>query len=82
MQDLGGRKPEEVRGATPSKRPAPRWCPRGITKTRKRRLQKMRQMELAKKKEEEERDIDYRLKPDLDCINREPRTSSRRSLEG
>jgi hypothetical protein len=39
-------------------------------------------MELAKKKEEEERDIDYRLKPDLDCINREPRTSSQRSLEG
>jgi hypothetical protein len=56
MQDSGGRKPEEKKGAAPSKRPAPRWCPRGITKTQKRRLKKMRQRELAEKKEEEERD--------------------------
>jgi hypothetical protein len=47
--------PEEGKGAAPSKRLAPRWCPRGITKTQKYRLQKMRQRELAKKKEEEER---------------------------
>jgi hypothetical protein len=52
----GGKKLEEGKGTGPSKRPAPRWCPRGITKTQKRRLQKMRQRELAKKKEEEERD--------------------------
>jgi hypothetical protein len=38
MQDSGGKKPEEGKCAAPSKRPAPRWCPRGITKTQKRRL--------------------------------------------
>jgi hypothetical protein len=56
MQDSGSKKPEEGKGATPSKRPAPRWCPRGITKTQKHKLQKMHQKELVKKKEEEERD--------------------------
>jgi hypothetical protein len=56
MQDLGGRKLEEGKCVAPSKRPAPRWCPRGITNTQKRRLQKMRQRELAEKKEEEEWD--------------------------
>jgi hypothetical protein len=55
MQDSGGKKPEEGKGAAPSKRPAPWWCPRCITKTQKHRLQKMRQRELAEKKEEEER---------------------------
>jgi hypothetical protein len=51
------RKNQEVRkDVTLSRRLAPRWCPRGITKTQKHRLQKMRQRELAKKKEEEERD--------------------------
>jgi hypothetical protein len=54
MQDSGGKKPEEGKGAAPGKRPAPWWCPRGITKTQKHRLQKMHQRELAKKKEEEE----------------------------
>jgi hypothetical protein len=43
MQDLGGRKPEERKGAAPSKSLAPRWCPRGITNTQKLRLQKMHQ---------------------------------------
>jgi hypothetical protein len=52
----GGRKPEEGKGAAPSKMPAPRWCPRGITKTEKHKLQKMCQGELAEKKEEEEWD--------------------------
>jgi hypothetical protein len=61
MQDSGGggglgRKPEEGKVATPSKRPAPRWCPMGITKRKKRRLQKMCQRELAEKTEEEEWD--------------------------
>jgi hypothetical protein len=55
MQDSGGRKPEEGKGVAPSKRPAPWWCPSGITKTQKHRLQKMHQRELAEKKEEEER---------------------------
>jgi hypothetical protein len=53
MQDTWGggeQKLDEVRGAAPSKRPAPRWCPRGITKTQKCILQKMRQRELAEKK--------------------------------
>jgi hypothetical protein len=40
MQDSGGKKPEEGKGDAPSKRLAPRWCPRGITKTKKHRLQK------------------------------------------
>jgi hypothetical protein len=56
MQDSGGKNSEEGKGAAPSKRLAPRWYPRGITKTQKCRLQKMRQRELAKKKEEEEWD--------------------------
>jgi hypothetical protein len=56
MQDSGGRKPDEENGVAPSKRPAPRWCPKGITKTQKCILQKMRQRELAKKKEEEGQD--------------------------
>jgi hypothetical protein len=56
IQDLGDRKSEEEKGAASSKRPAPRWCPRGITKTQKHRLQKMCQRELAEIKEEEERD--------------------------
>jgi hypothetical protein len=55
MQDSGRRELEEGKGGAPIKRPAPRWCPRGITKTQKRRLQKMHQRELAEKKEEEER---------------------------
>jgi hypothetical protein len=55
MQDSGDRKPEEGKGAAPSKMPATRRCPRGITKTKKCRLQKMHQRELVKKKEEEER---------------------------
>jgi hypothetical protein len=33
MQDSGGRKSEEGKGAAPSKRAAPWWCPWGITKT-------------------------------------------------
>jgi hypothetical protein len=53
LQDSGGRKPKDEKGATPSKRPAPRWCQRGITKTQKCRLQKTCQRELAEKKEEE-----------------------------
>jgi hypothetical protein len=56
MQDSEGRKPEEEKGVAPSKRPAPRWCPRGITKEQKCGLQKKHQRELAKKKEEEEQD--------------------------
>jgi hypothetical protein len=56
MQDSGGKKPEEGKGVAPSKRTTPRWCPRGITKTQKCRSQKMRQRELADKKEEKERD--------------------------
>jgi hypothetical protein len=64
VQDSGGKKPEEGKGATPIKRLAPWWCPRGITKTQKCILQKMRQIELVKKKEEEERDYWFnRLRP-------------------
>jgi hypothetical protein len=55
-QDSGGRKPEEVKGVAPSWKPAPRWCPRGITKTQRHRLQKRHQKELAEKKDKEQRD--------------------------
>jgi hypothetical protein len=58
MQDSGGRKPEEEKGATPSKRSSLWWCPRGITKTQKRRLQKMCQRELDEKKKRKSRTID------------------------
>jgi hypothetical protein len=40
MQDLGGKKLEEGKDVFQSKRSAPWWCPRGITKTQKHRLQK------------------------------------------
>jgi hypothetical protein len=64
MQDSGGKKPEEGKCVAPSKTPSPWWCPRGITKTQKCRLQKMRQRELAKKKEEKERGYWFnRLRP-------------------
>jgi hypothetical protein len=56
VQDSGGKKLEEGKGIAPSTRPAPWWCPRGITKTQKRRLQKTHQRELIEKKEEEEQD--------------------------
>jgi hypothetical protein len=56
MQDSEGRKPEDGKCVAPSKRLVPQWCPSGITKTQKRRLQKMSQRELAEKKEEEEWD--------------------------
>jgi hypothetical protein len=56
MQDSGGKKPEEGKGAAPRKRPAPWWWAWDITKTQKHKLQKMCQRELAEKKEEEERD--------------------------
>jgi hypothetical protein len=40
MQDSGDRKPEEGKGAAPSKMPAARRCPRGITKTKKMQIAK------------------------------------------
>jgi hypothetical protein len=69
MRGSSGRKPklgypgyvrqnlEEAKGAASCKRLAPRWCPRGITKTQRCRLQWMHQRELAKKREEEQRDL-------------------------
>jgi hypothetical protein len=36
--------------------PEPRWCPSGITKIQRHRLQKLRQCELVEKQEEVERD--------------------------
>jgi hypothetical protein len=53
-QDSRGRKPEEGKRVAPSQKLVARWCLRGITKTQRRRLQKMCQKELAK--EEEQRD--------------------------
>jgi hypothetical protein len=55
-QGLGDKKLEEGKSAASSRRLAPRWCLRGITKTQKHRLQKLRRKELAEKKEE---DRDY-----------------------
>jgi hypothetical protein len=45
----------EVMGKVRS-RPAPRWCPSGISKTQRCRLQKMKQREIAEKQMEKERD--------------------------
>jgi hypothetical protein len=56
MQDSGGKGSKEGKGTARSKRSAPWWCPRGITKTRKDILQEMHQRVLVEKKEEEERD--------------------------
>jgi hypothetical protein len=53
MQDSGDRKPEDGKGAAPSKRPTPRGA-QGVLQ--RHRLQKMHQREFAEKKEEEERD--------------------------
>jgi hypothetical protein len=50
------RRDRGVDGAGVHMRPAPRWFPAGLTKTQRRRLQKMRRAELAEKKEEEEHD--------------------------
>jgi hypothetical protein len=36
--------------------PEPRWCPAGLTKTQRRRLQKLRKEELEREKVEEARD--------------------------
>jgi hypothetical protein len=59
-----GRNLEEAKGASPSKRPAPWWCPRGITKTQRHMMQKMHQRELAEKTEEEQRDLWFhRIRP-------------------
>jgi hypothetical protein len=43
VQDWGGggvKKSKQGKGVAPSKRPAPRWCPRGITKTQKMHIAK------------------------------------------
>jgi hypothetical protein len=56
MQDSGGKKPKEGKSASPSKRLAPWWWARDITKTQKHKFQKMCQRELAKKTEEGEQD--------------------------
>jgi hypothetical protein len=55
-QDSKSKNLEVRKDITLSRRPAPRWCLRGITKMQKHRLQKMHQRELAEKKEEEEWD--------------------------
>jgi hypothetical protein len=36
--------------------PAPKWCPKGLSKTHRHRLQKMRQREIAEKREEDDHD--------------------------
>jgi hypothetical protein len=49
-QDSEGKDPEVRNDATLSQRPAPQWCPRGITKMQKRKLQKMCQRELLRRR--------------------------------
>jgi hypothetical protein len=65
IQDSGCKKQEEGKGAPPSKRPAPRWCPRGITKTQKTHIAKYASKRVGReKKVEEERDYWFnRLRP-------------------
>lgn len=40
----------------PGTKPAPRWCPPGLSRTQKRRVQRLRTMEMTEKMKEEERD--------------------------
>jgi hypothetical protein len=52
--DVGGKKNHG--SVAPSTKPAPRWCPPGLSRTQKRRVQRLRTMEMTEKMEEEERD--------------------------
>jgi hypothetical protein len=55
----GGRNSEGSSGTAVVKvgrKPAPQWCPRGIRKTQRRRLQKLCQKELGEKRDDEEHD--------------------------
>jgi hypothetical protein len=58
MQDSGGggRKLEEEKCVAPSKRPAPRWCPRGITRHKNTDCKRCVKESWPRKKEEEEWD--------------------------
>jgi hypothetical protein len=42
--------------AAPGTKPAPKWCPAGLTKMQRRRVQKLRARELEEKRREDERD--------------------------
>jgi hypothetical protein len=55
----GGRNSEGSSGSDVVKvgrKPAPQWCPREISKTQRRKLQKLCQKELAEKRDKEEHD--------------------------
>jgi hypothetical protein len=52
--DVGGKK--NHCSVAPGTKPAPRWCPPGLSRTQKRRVQRLRTMEMTEKMEEEERD--------------------------
>uniref|UniRef100_A0A804R3E7 Uncharacterized protein n=1 Tax=Zea mays TaxID=4577 RepID=A0A804R3E7_MAIZE len=52
--DVGGKKNHG--SVAPGTKPAPRWCPPGLSRTQKRRVQRLRTMEMTEKMEEEERD--------------------------
>uniref|UniRef100_A0A804LNR3 Uncharacterized protein n=1 Tax=Zea mays TaxID=4577 RepID=A0A804LNR3_MAIZE len=52
--DVGGKKNHG--SVAPGTKPAPRWCPPGLSRTQKRRVQRLRTMEMTEKMKEEERD--------------------------
>jgi hypothetical protein len=52
--DVGGKKNHG--SVAPGTKSAPRWCPPGLSRTQKRRVQRLRTMEMTEKMEEEERD--------------------------
>jgi hypothetical protein len=53
---MTGVKGEQIASVSPGTKPAPQWCPYGLNRTQKRRIQRLRAMEIAEKKKEEERD--------------------------
>ena len=52
--DVGGKKNHG--SVAPGTKPAPRWCPPGLSCTQKRCVQRLRTMEMTEKMKEEERD--------------------------
>jgi|UniRef100_A0A804U6P0 hypothetical protein len=52
--DVGGKRNHG--SVVPGTKPAPRWCPPGLSRTQKHRVQRLRTMEMIEKIKEEERD--------------------------
>jgi hypothetical protein len=55
----GGQKTERRKGVAPNRKLESWWCPRGITKTQRHKLQKMHQKELVEKEEQQDYWFNY-----------------------